>query len=272
MSKSLNPLFSAMTGAVAILVPLTPALSQVAQPHGTARVRAVVPSTLQLPRDLLPSEATAQDVFEPAAPTPTTTFNKVRRPVMKHVRLRTPTLAAKRMAPADKKMTDQRITLAAKKMARPAPVTAKVSPAKKPPLAVAALAPSVTATLLPKRAHHVVIQVSQNDPAVMNMVLNNAENLTKYYREKGEEIQVELVAYGPGLHMVRSDTSPVRARLKALAETTKQVTFSACENTKNAQAKQENIDIALVPEAHLVATGIGRITELQEQGWTYVRP
>jgi hypothetical protein len=120
--------------------------------------------------------------------------------------------------------------------------------------------------------HRVVIQVTQNDPAVMRVALNNAENLSKYYDEKGERVQIEFVAYGPGLHMLRSDTSPVRDRLKSIAENNKQITFSGCGNTLNAQSKQENKQITLVPEAHLVAAGIARITELQEQGWTYVRP
>lgn len=118
--------------------------------------------------------------------------------------------------------------------------------------------------------HHAVIQVTQNDPAVMNMALNNAENLTKYYRDKGEQIDIELVAYGPGLHMLRSDTSPVKGRLAVLAMDN--MTFSACGNTLNAQAKQERKEIMLVPEARIVPAGIARIIELQEQHWTYVRP
>lgn len=118
--------------------------------------------------------------------------------------------------------------------------------------------------------HHVVIQVTQNDPAVMNMALNNAENLTKYYRDKGEQIEIELVAYGPGLHMLRSDTSPVKGRLAVLAMY--DMIFSACGNTLNAQAKQEGKEITLVPEARIVPAGIARIMELQEQHWTYVRP
>jgi uncharacterized protein len=118
--------------------------------------------------------------------------------------------------------------------------------------------------------HHVVIQVTQNDPAVMNMALNNAENLIKYYRDKGEQIDIELVAYGPGLHMLRSDTSPVKGRLAVLAMD--DITFSACGNTLNAQARQEGKEITLVPEARIVPAGIARIMELQEQHWTYVRP
>nr|WP_294507342.1 hypothetical protein [uncultured Rhodopila sp.] len=123
-----------------------------------------------------------------------------------------------------------------------------------------------------KATHRVVIQVTQNDPAVMNMALNNTENLVKYYKDKGEPLQVELVAYGAGLNMVRDDTSPVKDRLAAIAGGMKNVTFDGCGKTLTAQSKQENKDIKLIPEAHIVTTGIARIVELQEQGWTYVRP
>src|ERR1700693_4077401 len=60
------------------------------------------------------------------------------------------------------------------------------------------------------RIHRVVIQVTENDPVVMNMALNNAENLAKFYKDKGEPIKIEFVAYGAGLNMVRSDTLPVK--------------------------------------------------------------
>jgi uncharacterized protein len=122
------------------------------------------------------------------------------------------------------------------------------------------------------KTHRVVIQVTQNDPAVMNMALNNAENLAAFYKEKGETIEIEFVAYGAGLNMVRSDTSPVKERLAAIKGNMKNVTFSGCGNTLATQSKQESKTITLVPEARLVPTGIARIVELEEQGWTYVRP
>ena len=122
------------------------------------------------------------------------------------------------------------------------------------------------------KTHRVVIQVTQNDPAVMNLALNNAENLVNYYKDKGEKIDIEFVAYGAGLNMVRSDTSPVKERLTSIAASMKNITFTGCGNTLANQSKQENKSITLVPEAHLVPAGIARIVELEEQGWTYVRP
>ena len=133
------------------------------------------------------------------------------------------------------------------------------------------IAPTATHSNL-QRVHRVVIQVTQNDPAVMNMALNNAENLVKYYKDKGDKIDVEFVAYGAGLNMVRSDTSPVKERLAAISASMKNVTFTGCGNTLANQSKLENKEITLVPEARLVPTGIARIVELEEQGWTYVRP
>ena len=119
------------------------------------------------------------------------------------------------------------------------------------------------------RTHRVVIQVTQNDAAVMNLALNNAENLSKFYKDKGEKIEIEFVAFGAGLNMVRSDTSPVKERLAMLS---KNMTFTGCGNTLTNQSKMENKEITLVPEARIVPAGIARVVELEEQGWTYVRP
>jgi uncharacterized protein len=124
----------------------------------------------------------------------------------------------------------------------------------------------------PAKEHRVIIQVTQNDPGLMNMALNNAQNLTRHYEGKGERVKIEFVAFGPGLHMLRSDTSPVKDRLSTFALQHPKAVFSACGNTLNNQSKQESKEITLVSEARIVQTGIGRVMELQEEGWAYVRP
>jgi intracellular sulfur oxidation DsrE/DsrF family protein len=132
--------------------------------------------------------------------------------------------------------------------------------------------PKSAMTQLPKtKVHRVIVQVTQNDPAVMNMALNNVENLVSYFHDKGEKIEIEIVAYGAGLNMMRSDTSPVKDRLAALSGN-KNITFSGCGNTLAKQSASENKQISLVPEAHIVSAGIARVVELEEEGWTYVRP
>lgn len=123
-----------------------------------------------------------------------------------------------------------------------------------------------------KRVHHLVIQVTENDPAVMSLALSNAVNVTQHYGELGEEVEIEFVAYGPGLHMLRDDTSPVKARLKSMAESLTSVVFTACGNTMTTMEKIEGKPVPLVPGTNIVKAGVVRLMELQEQGWTYVRP
>lgn len=120
--------------------------------------------------------------------------------------------------------------------------------------------------------HRVAIQVDQNDPAVMNLALNNAVNVVQHYSAAREEVEVEIVAYGPGLHMLRDDTSPVKARVKSIGESMPNVAFSACGNTSEAMKKAEGKDIPLMSQAKVVPAGVVRLMELQEKGWSYVRP
>jgi intracellular sulfur oxidation DsrE/DsrF family protein len=124
------------------------------------------------------------------------------------------------------------------------------------------------------KTHRIAIQVDQNDPAVMNMVLNNATNVIEHYRGKGEDVDVEVVAYGPGMHMLRADTSQVADRIKHLKEMVfpGKIQFSACNNTKQGMEKAEGHAISILPEATIVPSGVVRLIELQEQGWSYVRP
>jgi intracellular sulfur oxidation DsrE/DsrF family protein len=125
-----------------------------------------------------------------------------------------------------------------------------------------------------EKPHRVAIQVNQNDPAVMNLALNNATNVIEYYRAKGEDVDVDVVTYGPGLNMLRADTSPVKDRIKSLKDAAfpSKIQFSACNNTKEGMEKKEGHAIDVLSEAVIVPSGVVRLMELQEKGWSYVRP
>jgi uncharacterized protein len=123
-----------------------------------------------------------------------------------------------------------------------------------------------------KKLHQLVLQVNTNEPAMMNLALNNATNVAQYYKDLGEKVAIEVVTFGPGLHMLRDDTSPVKARIKAIRESTPAISFKACGNTQENMHKVENKEIPLIPEASVVKSGVVRVMELQEKGWTYVKP
>jgi len=123
-----------------------------------------------------------------------------------------------------------------------------------------------------KQEHRLILQVNTNDSAAMNLALNNATNVAQYYKELNEKVKIEVVTFGPGLHMLRNDTSPVKARIEEMALSTPEVSFKACGNTQEKMQKAENKDIPIVPQAQVVKSGVVRVMELQEQGWTYVKP
>ena len=138
-------------------------------------------------------------------------------------------------------------------------------------IALAAIAPVGAA----EKMHKLALQISDSDPQKMNAVLNVASNVVKHYTGKGEMIEVQIVAFNAGLNMLRADKSPVLDRLKVFAESMPNVTFDACDNTRHGMAKAEGKkpnDIPLVSNAKIVPAGVVTLMELDQAGWTIVRP
>ncbi len=117
------------------------------------------------------------------------------------------------------------------------------------------------------KAHKMVIQVSTDDAKTQKIALNNAVNLQKLYGM--DNVTIEVVAYGPGLGLLTTKSKQAD-RVKSLA--LQNITFSACENTMKKIEKKKGKKPDLVEGVGTVNAGVARIMELQEQGYTYLRP
>jgi intracellular sulfur oxidation DsrE/DsrF family protein len=116
----------------------------------------------------------------------------------------------------------------------------------------------------PAPAGRVVLQVSDNDPAKWNLALNNAKNIQADLG--AANVAIEIVAYGPGIGMLKSESVVGNRISEALGQGVK---VSACENTMRGQklAKSDMLDgIGYVP------AGVVEIMQKQQQGWAYLRP
>jgi intracellular sulfur oxidation DsrE/DsrF family protein len=122
------------------------------------------------------------------------------------------------------------------------------------------------------KLHRLAIHVDQSDIVQMNLALGNASNVLEHYKSRGEEVEIEIVTYSQGLHMLRADTSPVKERIQALREKMPKIVFSVCDNTRRRMEKDEGRKITFIAEATVVPSGVVRLMELQEQGWSYIRP
>ena len=128
------------------------------------------------------------------------------------------------------------------------------------------------APALAEGPHRLALQISDNDAEKMNAVLSVAANVSRYYSDKGEEVEIQIVAFNAGLHMLREDTSPVKPRLSSFVKSMPNVSFKACQNTIDAMARHEGKAIPIMEGAEHVTAGVVTLIELGEKGWTIVRP
>ncbi|MDB5502260.1 MAG: hypothetical protein JWR89_2162 [Tardiphaga sp.] len=119
--------------------------------------------------------------------------------------------------------------------------------------------------------HRLVLPINSDDPTTMRALISTALNLPKYYQERNEAFMIEVVAYNAGVHMLRADTSPVKDMLRMVRSLNPNIRFVVCEATKLGMERNEGRPVTLIDNVDLVPSGPGRIVELQEAGWSYIR-
>ena len=110
----------------------------------------------------------------------------------------------------------------------------------------------------------VVLQMSEADPAKWNLALNNAKNIQTDLG--AANVDIELVAYGPGIGMLKADSVVGNRVDEAIAAGVRVV---ACENTMKGQ-KLTQTD--MLNKLNYVQAGVVEIMQRQQQGWAYIRP
>jgi intracellular sulfur oxidation DsrE/DsrF family protein len=116
----------------------------------------------------------------------------------------------------------------------------------------------------PAPASKVVLQVSDNDPGKWNLALNNARNIQADLG--AANVAVEIVAYGPGINMLKMDSAVGGRDDQALSDGVKVV---ACENTmRNAKLAKGD----MLNKVGFVPSGVVELMQKQQQGWSYLRP
>jgi len=104
----------------------------------------------------------------------------------------------------------------------------------------------------------------------MRMALNNIANLLAYYAEAGQAVEIELVANGQGVTLLRAGVSPLAERVAEMAA--RGVRFSACANTLRGMSRDQEEAPELLDGVVVVPSGVVRLVELQRVGWAYLRP
>jgi uncharacterized protein len=115
-----------------------------------------------------------------------------------------------------------------------------------------------------QKPHKLVVQMSDNDPAKWSLTFNNAKNVQD---ELGAaNVEIEIVAFGPGLHMLKLD-SVVNSRIAEAAKAG--IKLLACENTmRNLKISKDE----LAASVGTVPAGVVHIMRRQTERWSYLKP
>ena len=123
---------------------------------------------------------------------------------------------------------------------------------------------AATAQTAPAAKSRLVLQVSDADPAKWALALNNAKNVQQ---ELGAgKVDIEIVAYGPGIGMLKAE-APTANRISEATQAGIKVV--ACENTMTVQKLTKADMHAAISYA---PSGVVEIMSRQSEGYAYVRP
>ncbi len=139
-------------------------------------------------------------------------------------------------------------------------------------LSLAALAPSTRAQQVPLQdkpfaEHKIVLQLSDNDPRKQALVVSVANNLMKFYDP--DKVAVEIVAFGPGIELLRPD-NPNRKAVESLVAQGARIDI--CLNTVDTLERDTGKRPDYITAATPVQVGVAQILFLTENGYTLVRP
>jgi len=119
----------------------------------------------------------------------------------------------------------------------------------------------------PFAEHRAVLQLSDSDAKKESLVISVANNLIKAYGP--DAIAVEVVAFGPGIDVLRAGNAN-RTRVESLIA--QGVKFDVCLNTLDTIERESGKRPDIIPGAIPVQVGVGHILSLVENGFTLVRP
>jgi uncharacterized protein len=113
------------------------------------------------------------------------------------------------------------------------------------------------------KPHKVLFAVTSGDEADWNLALGNIRNLLAGL--KPDPVEVEVVAFGGGIVLVKGDSSVAADIAKLQADGVK---FVACQNSMHAR----HLEVKdLLPNVPPVPSGIVEVVTKQEQGWIYIK-
>jgi intracellular sulfur oxidation DsrE/DsrF family protein len=117
----------------------------------------------------------------------------------------------------------------------------------------------------------VLFHVSDGNAEHLKTVLDEVENLMKFYRQTHQQARVEVITNGEGLGLLLAGISPYAERIQKMQKEYHSLTFVACQNTIERYQEELGLMAKLLPGVVVIDSGVAQIMRRQHQGWAYIQ-
>jgi len=117
----------------------------------------------------------------------------------------------------------------------------------------------------------IVFHLTTPNQAEAGELLEDVEQMLTAYQRDGRPLRVEIVSHGEGLDLLRARLSEHKQKIHQLANVFENLTFVACKNTIDRVEVSEGIEINVLPDVEITASGVNHVVKRQKQGWAYIR-
>jgi len=117
----------------------------------------------------------------------------------------------------------------------------------------------------------VLLHLTTDNPTRLQVVLDEAEALLEQRSHSNQPVQMQILANGKGLNLLRADTSAYSQRIKAMQERYKNLVFVACGTAIKRLQEEKKLNVQLLPDIDVAPSALGEVMRRQSEGWTYIK-
>ncbi|HCA26693.1 MAG TPA: hypothetical protein DEP05_03465 [Betaproteobacteria bacterium] len=116
----------------------------------------------------------------------------------------------------------------------------------------------------------VILHVGSSRPAELRAALDTTEYLLRVSKHSNQQLQLEVIANGGGLDLLRTGVSPYARRIRLLQRTYPNLSFLACHQTVT-HLRQEGVAVKLLPGIREAPSALAQVVKRLQEGWQYIQ-
>lgn len=118
--------------------------------------------------------------------------------------------------------------------------------------------------------HQFIVHVGSSNPIRLKTALDETESLLESSRKSSRNLQVEIIANGGGLDLLRSDASPYVQRLSLMQKKYPNLSLMACGQTIK-KLQDKGVHVQLLPNTGVASSALDQIAMRLKQDWSYIK-